>query len=569
MTHTNGKPRLVSLFLVALVFGGSPLQIHADERTFEPAARVLPEKPQHTVLEAYHRHDLIFVKFLDESSARVADGRIASDDRVEQAEISSRTDSLFEKGASVEPMIDEAPGRLREQRDNAIQNLGRDVADLTKWFIIRLPELSDTANWIDALNQMDSVEIALPAPLPPPLPSCETSSCVHLQDYLVSPSSTPRGVNAEAVWNQYGVAGDGIRVSDIEYAFLPHNDLPPIAILLENDTSHWQASHGTAMLGIMRSIDNSFGTTGIAHAAFTYFASSTQGGTWNICQAINSSISALQVGDVIVIQQQFPGPAGETTYVPIEWYQPWYDCVVNAVGNGYIVVMAAGNGAQDLDSSIFDSGHKPFLAQNDSGSIIVGAGHPLDQNRMSFSTYGSRVNVQGWGVGVFTTEPINTFAYSDGTSSATAIVGGVSALIQSAYKSQTGKVATPAEMRNALLSGGTPQGSGGHIGPLPNALEAVRFLINVPDNYTVLSWSCWGMGEAFWNSVPGATYYELQRSTNPYFPPSQSSIYYSGSATWTQVNVGESTYFRVRACNGSTCWNHSPAELLTYLNGCV
>ena len=69
------------------------------------------------------------------------------------------------------------------------------------------------------------------------------------------------------------------------------------------------------------------------------------------------------------------------------------------------MIEAAGNGNVNLDqaacSGVFDR------TVRDSGAIIVGAGQPpssgVDRQREGFSTFGSRVDLQGWGSGVVTT----------------------------------------------------------------------------------------------------------------------------------------------------------------------
>jgi hypothetical protein len=569
----SGISNTVPFRFAALFLCGAISQGWSHEHPNDEWSRVLPEKPDRTILRDHHDPSLIFVKFLDSSSVRTVDGRFVTDDVIEDSEVQAGTAFLIMAQAMAEPMVDEDPKVLHERRDEAIRNLGREIADLTKWFIVRVPDGADTAKWIDRLNRLELVEIAIPGPKPPPPPQswshCESSSCVADQGYLSSPASTPRGVNAQAVWSQYGATGQGVRLANIEYAYVPHVDLPTITNLLGNDPSHQWADHGTKVFGILSSISNSFGTTGLAYGADPHFAAQNWG---NPCQALNASVNALEPGDVIVIEQQIEGP--NDPFVPVEWHQPYYDCIVTAVGNGYIVVMAAGNGGEDLDSPAFDSGHRPFIPQNDSGSIIVGAGHRNTLNQLDSSTYGSRVNVQGWGHNVLTTFPTDTYGMFSGTSSATAIVGGTVALVQSTYRDETGQIATPAQMRSALIATGTPQGTGGHIGPLPNALAAAQQLISsappgVPGDFTVTSWFCWGQGEAWWNGVSGATSYQLQASTSSHFPPLDSWIEFSGSGTWVTLNVTQSTYFRVRACNGGNCGQYTGSKLLVYRSGCM
>ncbi|OFS10915.1 hypothetical protein HMPREF3099_08240 [Kytococcus sp. HMSC28H12] len=153
------------------------------------------------------------------------------------------------------------------------------------------------------------------------------------------------------------------------------------------------------------------------------------------------------------------------------------------------MVEAAGNGAQDLDDPCYGGEGFPD-GKGDSGAIIVGAGASSRSGRtpgevLSYSTYGSRVNVQGWGEMVASAGygdlqgGDETVQYTDqfsGTSSASPIVTGAVALVSSVAQ-QKGVSLTPAQMRSLLVKTGTPQkGSGGHIGPLPNVLAAVNSL---------------------------------------------------------------------------------------------
>jgi len=93
------------------------------------------------------------------------------------------------------------------------------------------------------------------------------------------------------------------------------------------------------------------------------------------------------------------GPACGKQCGPAEIQLSVFDAIKRATDAKIIVVEAAGNddawGGIDLDdptcNAIFDRNVR------DSGAIIVGAGSPVDRSRLPFSSYGSRVDVQGWG----------------------------------------------------------------------------------------------------------------------------------------------------------------------------
>ena len=79
--------------------------------------------------------------------------------------------------------------------------------------------------------------------------------------------------------------------------------------------------------------------------------------------------------------------------------QPFYDAIQLISGNGVIVVEAAGNGNRNLDDPMFtvdNGGHYPFLEENWSQAIMVGAGavgiDDLSRAKLWFSNYGSRID---------------------------------------------------------------------------------------------------------------------------------------------------------------------------------
>ena len=118
------------------------------------------------------------------------------------------------------------------------------------------------------------------------------------------------------------------------------------------------------------------------------------------------------------------------------------------------------------------------------------------RSRLSFSNYGPRVNVQGWGDCVTTTGygdlqrgGNNDLWYTStfgGTSSASPIVTGAAAALSSAQERANGTHLTSQQVRSLLISTGTPQntsGSGalaGHIGPLPDLEGALASFGSAP-----------------------------------------------------------------------------------------
>ncbi len=451
-------------------------------------------KAEHTRVGATHAKGVIYVKFLDDSPVSLRAASPVTDlDGDERAAIDALPIARWRA------VYDLPEARLEQLRADAQRSLGRSLADMTTEFFAFIDDDADTAEVIDALNALDIIEIALPMPKPvaPPLPPDFESN----QGYL---DRAPTGVGALHAWDDLGTRGAGVGIADIEYIFDPaHQDLPPIQLVGVTPVDPgFGADHGTAVLGLITSRDNGWGTTGIATDAQHYFSGSYDGQAWNIASALVAATNAMEPGDIILIEQQYPGPNGN--YVPVEWFAPWYNAIVTAVGNGMVVVMAAGNGGQNLDDPMFsqgNGGHWPFLPENDSGAIIVGAGAASSgfgntttpRSRLSFSTYGSRVNLQGWGQGVWTTgyggaysaegPTLHYTSSFSGTSSASPVVAGACALVQSVYKVRNpGQTLTSHQMRALLMSTGLPQQDGANpatqnIGPLPDIEAAILAIV--------------------------------------------------------------------------------------------
>jgi subtilisin family serine protease len=258
--------------------------------------------------------------------------------------------------------------------------------------------------------------------------------------------------------------------------------------------------HGTATMGVLFGNNGSYGITGIAHGAqqvwlYPEWQESGYSRTNAITQALNNSV----IGDVIVFEMQaygFNGTVSDPRFVPAEYDILVWNLTEALTDAGRIVVAAAGNGFQNLDSLDYQT----YLNYGDSGAIIVGAGTAnLSHSIYSYvsggitygSTYGARVDVQGWFLNVRTTGAIpgygallfnNDFNQSYmtfiGTSAATAQVGGVVSVLQSYYKSQTNNTLTSQQMRTILKNTGIPQGGdiSKNIGPFPNMLAAFNLI---------------------------------------------------------------------------------------------
>lgn len=302
------------------------------------------------------------------------------------------------------------------------------------------------------------------------------------QTYL---SANP-GVNMTYAWG-LGLIGAGIRIRDVEYGFNKnHEDLVDgngsvaAGMTISSSASTAYTEHGTAVFGVVYADKGSYGVSGMAYGAqeivlFPEWQEIGYNRIYAISEAIDHSVS----GDVIMYEMQTGGSGNN--FVPAEYDATVWDLTKAASDAGIIIVAAAGNGNQDLDSAFYI----PYMSRGNSGAIIVGAGSPnLAHNKSSFSTYGSRVDVQGWGGSVRTTgygdfiqvggDFNQNYTNFSGTSSATPIVASCVIVLQSYYHSLTGNYMNSTQMKNLLISTGIAQGTGGHIGPLPNIQAAIN-----------------------------------------------------------------------------------------------
>jgi serine protease len=470
---------LPSLLACFLFVDGAPAQAPLK-------ARADVVKPAKTKIDrTKHDAERVSVKFRDDLPVRLRERKLA--DMGANAQTLRVAAPLLQRleanGAIWERLHMVSEEKLGEMRQRAQRKTGKAMPDLNTTYILSLPKHMNAEQIIDELNALDVIELAEPMALPAPPPAVGVYQ--PQQDYL---EAAPAGVDAEYAWTQFAGQGGNVRIADIEYTWnLNHTDLSatllgptPVApviggVMQTND-------HGTAVLGIMGGLNNGVGVTGIAYNSTFFVASSNTTAGYNIAGAITTAIASLRDGDILLLEAQTDGPgAGTTDWVPIEWEsQAVYNAIVTAVGDGIIVVEAAGNGSQNLDDPMFNARHAPFLAANDSGAIIVGAGGVAagggERARVDFSSFGSTVDLQGWGEFVVTTgygdlvpegappesDPNQFYtSFFNGTSSASPVVAGACALMQSHHKiSNSGAALSPSQMRAILRGSGSPQVDG-------------------------------------------------------------------------------------------------------------
>lgn len=461
-------------------------------RELPPKTRVraLP-LPAGAALPTGERHRLI-VKFQDDVRARATpEGGVLSLSDADLSEVRSAAQRLH---LAFAPAIRLPESTLGELTARAAARSGRAQPDLAGILYAALPgasphQLEDAGAALQELPALEFVEIETLGAPPPGDIAPATPDLSTLQDYF----APDPGLDAAHAWS-LGVTGQGIRLSDCEYGWVyAHEDLVdrdchpepgqtihPISVSLGFD------EHGTAAIGEASAVVNSYGCSGMTPGAevYTYPERSVEEG-YRRLTCITHAIANSAPGDVVMLEMQAVGAGGD--YAPAETSLSIHTVTKTGVDAGVVVVAPAGNGNQNLDSASYAT----YLSWGDSGAIIVGAGSAnLSHDKLSFSTYGSRVNVQGWGDEVFSLgygyyaeyggdknqRYISAFG---GTSSATPLIAAACALVQE-YAVQTfGQPLAPQDLRDLLVTAGVPQGTGGHIGPFP-ALEAAFDLLFPP-----------------------------------------------------------------------------------------
>jgi hypothetical protein len=229
--------------------------------------------------------------------------------------------------------------------------------------------------------------------------------------------------------------------------------------------------------------DNGFGVIGGAPAAIIRVASPYINGIdYKPGDAVAAASNFGGPGAVILLEQQADGPAaGSADLIPIEWITSTFDAIQVATLAGRIVVEAAGNGNQNLDAAIYNGRFN--RAGTDSRAIIVGAGDGVNA-KLSFSTYGSRLDVQAHGTSVTTTgygglsgTSASNFYTSgfNGTSSASSIVAAAATSLQGYLLARGRPLLTAPEMASLFQGTGSPQTGTTtlRIGPKPNLRAAI------------------------------------------------------------------------------------------------
>jgi len=311
--------------LAALLLVAASTEVNAQQGSqYRAAGRKLSLDQ----LRAMPATDRVIVKFREGQTVRRSGERLTGMQDNQTQALDGVLSAAGVSPAAIKPLIDAPPEQLQNQRSTAQRRSGKQLADLSLYFVIDLPAGASAADVADQLNGLDFVEFARPAlkagprpviDMPPPLDpartrqSDESPNLVSRQAYR---GNAPRGINLPA--SVAGIDGTGVAYADMEGSWqLDHEDLKALGIQsigpLIADIYDPNGNHGTAVLGIISGTDNGFGVTGIAPGATARVVGDTTAEGYDPANAIMRAANELNAGDVLILEAQAP-VCGSTTY---------------------------------------------------------------------------------------------------------------------------------------------------------------------------------------------------------------------------------------------------------------
>lgn len=418
---------------------------------------------------------------------------------------------------------------------------GKKIVDWNSVYYVDIADPSDAISLLRELKNVDGVEMAYPA-IKPVITDAQlvTPSLTDLQDYLYD---GPGGLNAQAMWNR-GIEGSNVYLIDYEDGLnVAHEDLNLVASNYSSGGNYYyepsclpgiadcgaQVAHGTAVASILVGRNNDYGMRGFAPEAHYLYARSSRGTDrfpYDIINAVDGVDDPavawdddVDPGSIWLIEVAL-GPTGSGTVagaanpqqgsLPLEAIPAHFHAIEMASAYGVTVVAAAGNGSVSLDDpNIYYDPTLYNLSNRDSGSVLVGSSSGVGMAKIESSNCGSPVDLFAWGQGVVSAgypyagslpwnswnnelipapqnNQANKYYISNfgGTSSASAMIAGAAALVQSYVKDELGtrRFLMPAKMKEILAASGDPQTDGGcNIGRQPRLDVALDLVDNFLD----------------------------------------------------------------------------------------
>lgn len=379
--------------------------------------------------------------------------------------------------------------------------------DLSLWFDLQVSGgPAELARVINALNACPEVEICHPAPIAEParilgaadpavvpiraIPAAQgdrTPDYSHIQGYLYD---APFGLEAPSAWALPGGKGRSMKFIDVELAWTPdHEDFEHRNFFYEGGSPYQDPNyepHGTAVLGEVIGRHNGEGIDGFAPDVRYGVVAITVSEWPFVPHRFAEAITALDPGDVWLIELQMYPPGMSAT--PMEWLQVNFDIIWTGVFSYEVVCVEAGaNGSQNLDhpdwNGVFDRNIR------DSGAIMVAAGRPNVLTAEPFTNYGSRMDAHAWGSSIVTTgygdlynggtlQTRYTYQFG-GTSGASPMITGAALCLQGISRAHGLGVMDPITLRSLITDTGTPHTDPTkEIGPRGNLAAAIDALLS-------------------------------------------------------------------------------------------
>lgn len=443
------------------------------------AVRAVPPKSTITVDAKLHESKLVVVKFAENAGVRLERGTLVAPEALDL--------TPARRALGVRPIRPFFAG-LEKQ----LAELRRDVPnapDLGQYFLVTTTGLDDSRRLIRALDDVASVELAYPKELPSTPPGDIPPPTPNFTSQQAWQQAAPTGFDAAALRQLTGAWGAGHSVLDIEWGWwFDHEDIkglrpgslkgPPLSRTSFNN-------HGTAVWGEIAADPDQYGVSGMTPDVSVLNVTDYPASGYSVARAILTGLPFQGKGDVMLLEAQTGTPLG---LGPTEYNQADFDAIVAATRKGILVVEAAGNGNVNLDDARL--GRRFDLSFRDSGAIIVGASDGSSRNRAGFSTYGSRIDANGWGRNVVTTAYGNLFnpnndhrqRYSrsfGGTSSASPMVTSTVVALLAGAKAQWSparydRMVDHKEIRRLLRTYGTAMNPGQNIALRPDLDKLLR-----------------------------------------------------------------------------------------------
>ncbi|MFH0870068.1 MAG: S8 family peptidase [archaeon] len=315
-------------------------------------------------------------------------------------------------------------------------------------------------------------------------------------------------VGAASVWNYS--SGDGVKVAILDTGIGEHDDLLIAGgwNVMDNSSDYVDTQgHGTAVAGVLGAVMNDEGLIGVSPESSIYAVKIMNSGSGQLSDAIAGVQWAIDNNmNIISMSFGFDG-----------YSQIFKEALQDAYNHGILIVGASGNdGTEGVD----------YPAAYDT-VIAIGA---TDENndRASFSNYGSELELMAPGVDINSTSLNDGYSTVSGTSLAAPHVAGVAAIIWS-YNQSLSNEEVRAKLRNdALDLGATGKDDYYGYGLVLVNLSAENY------NYTPLSY-----------------YYEIFNISDYELENESYSFWLSGNGTIDDVNFSEGYYLINKTINGT------------------